>query len=98
MRDFTDDLCALRKRLDEARAYLKVDSARARLEDLEKEVALPNLWDDQDNAKAVNAEYARVRDDVQAFDALAQRLDDTDFLHDLAREEGDESQEGDIDA
>jgi peptide chain release factor 2 len=98
MRDFSDDLKALRGRLDEARTYLKIDDASTRIVELEAEVARPDLWDDQDRAKRVNAEYASVRGDLDTFDALARRIDDLDVLHEMAREEDDESQEPDIDA
>ena len=64
MRDYSDDLSALRQRLDEAHKYLKIDAARTRVAELEVEVSKPDLWDDQDRAKAVNAEYASLRDDL----------------------------------
>jgi peptide chain release factor 2 len=97
MRDFTDELRALRDRVTEAQRYLQIDANRARLAELETVVAAPDLWDDQDRAKALTAEYARVKDDVDTFDALLQAMDDVEVLHELAREEGDESQEAEID-
>jgi peptide chain release factor 2 len=98
MRDFTDDLREQRRRLDEAQTYLRIADARERLAELEVEIARPDLWDDQDHARRTTAEYANRRDDVTTFDALAAALDDVDVLHQLAREEDDESQEPDIDA
>ena len=47
-------------------------------------------------AKAVNAEYASLRDDLDTFDRLASRLEDAEVLHELAREESDDSQEAEI--
>ena len=64
MRDFSDDLKEIRRRVEEAHGYLKIDQTRARLTELEAEVQRPDLWDDQDHAKAVNAQYAAARDDV----------------------------------
>ena len=58
----------------------------------------PDLWDDADHAKALNAEYANLRDDVATYDGLDQALSDAEVLHELARDEGDESQEPDIEA
>jgi peptide chain release factor 2 len=98
MRDFTDELRALRDRVTEAQRYLQIDANRARVAELETAIAAPDLWDDQDRAKALTAEYARVKDDVDTFDALVQAMDDVEVLHELAREEGDESQEAEIDA
>ncbi|MGD9792517.1 MAG: peptide chain release factor 2 [Acidimicrobiia bacterium] len=98
MRDFTDELRALRERVTEAQRYLRIDQNRSRLIELEDEVARPDLWDDQDRAKKLNAEYASVKDDVETYDALAQAMEDVEVLHELAREVDDESQEPDIEA
>ena len=96
MRDFTEDLRALRRRVDEAHAYLRIDNNRHRLEELEVEVGKPDLWDDQDRAKQVNGAYAAVREDLAAYDSLVGEIDDVEVLHELAREVDDASQEGDI--
>jgi peptide chain release factor 2 len=98
MRDFTDDLRALRDRVAESHRYLRIDAARARLAELEVAVAAPDLWDDQDRAKQLTSEYAAVKDDVDTYDALAQDMEDVEVLHELAREEGDESYEAEIEA
>ena len=86
----------LRRRLGEAEGYLKITAGRARLAELEMEVARPDLWDDQELAKKVNAEYANVKADVDTFDALNRELEDAEVLHEMARELDDETQEGDI--
>ncbi|MBK9180889.1 MAG: peptide chain release factor 2 [Acidimicrobiales bacterium] len=96
MKDYTDDLGGLRARLDAAHRYLKIASKRARLAELEARAAQPDLWEDPDRARAVTTELSRVRDDVDEYDRLASRLDDGEVLFDLAREEGDESQEPEI--
>jgi peptide chain release factor 2 len=96
MRNFSDDLAALRKRLNEAEVYLDLAGKRARKEELEAEIGKPDLWDDQDHARQVTTEYGRVGDDVKALDDLASTLDDAEALYDMAVEEGDESQAQDI--
>ncbi|CAN5539921.1 peptide chain release factor 2 [soil metagenome] len=98
MRDFTDDLRELRRRLGDASEYLEVDRSRSRLSELEAEMGRPDLWDDAELGKALSTEYANVRDDLATFDALAGELDDAEVLHELAREEDDESQEAEIGA
>ena len=97
MRDFTDDLKALRARLDEAHGYLKIEAGRSRLSELEHAVSEPGLWDDQDRAKKLNAEYANVKSDIEAYDALSRKLEDAEVLHELAREVDDDTQETEID-
>jgi peptide chain release factor 2 len=76
MRDYSDDLKELRRRLGEAEGYLKIESNRARLIELEHEVARPDLWDDQDLAKKINTEYANIKTDIEHFDLLARELED----------------------
>ena len=98
MRDFSDDLKELRRRLGEAEGYLKISVGRARLTELEFEISRPDLWDDQELAKRINAEFANVKGDIDTFDGLSSDLDDADLLHEMAREVDDESQEADIQA
>jgi peptide chain release factor 2 len=96
MRDFSDDLSHVKRRLGEARQYLSIDTNRSRFGELEMEVARPDLWDDQNLAKRVNAEYANVKSDIDLFDRLSAQFDDAEVLHDMAREIDDESQESEI--
>ncbi|MBV9933970.1 MAG: peptide chain release factor 2 [Actinobacteria bacterium] len=91
MRDFTDDLGALRQRLTEAEGYLDLEGTRKRLAELEPEIAKPDLWDDADNARAVTTEYGRLNDDVRLLDDLGAKLSDAETLYELGVEEGDES-------
>ena len=98
MRDYSDDLKELRRRLGEAHGYLKIDSNRSRLVELEHEVARPGLWDDQDEAKKINTEYANVKTDIDQFDLLSRELEDAEVLHELAREVDDASQEPELDS
>jgi peptide chain release factor 2 len=62
------------------------------------EIGRPDLWDDQEQAKRINTEYANVKADIDVFDGLSRDLDDAEVLHEMARELDDESQEADIDA
>ena len=96
MRDFSDDLADLYRRVESARSYLDIDGARARMGDLESEVSRPDLWDDPDAARAVTTELSQLRDDVELVDGLAGQVSDLETLAQLAREEGDESFEAEI--
>jgi peptide chain release factor 2 len=98
MRDFAELLADLRRRVGDAHAYLRVDEARERLGELEQEASRPDLWDNQDRARKVNEELARVRDDVELVGGLDERLSDLETLHELAREEQDDSEEGEIES
>ncbi|MHB1091117.1 MAG: PCRF domain-containing protein, partial [Ilumatobacteraceae bacterium] len=96
MRDFSNDLNEIRRRVDEAFVYLKVESSRARLAELEIEVARPDLWDDQNHAKQVNTEYSNLKSDLDEFAALSGTIEDLEVLHQMAREIDDEGQEPDL--
>jgi peptide chain release factor 2 len=98
MRDFTEALSDLRRRVDDARAYLQIDAARTRLGELEQEASKPDLWDDQERARKVNTELARVREDLVVFDGLEERLSEVETLFDLGREEADDSVEPEVEA
>jgi peptide chain release factor 2 len=96
MRDFTDDLADVSRRIADAASYLRVDEKTRRLAELEAESGSPDLWDDPDRARRVNTEMARVRDDVDLVSSLRQRVSDLETLHELGREEGDDSVEPEI--
>jgi peptide chain release factor 2 len=96
MRDFTEDLVEVARRVADARRYLRIDDGRARAAELEAEISKPDLWDDADRARLVTTELARLNDDFALIDALERRVGDAKALHELAREEGDESFEAEI--
>ncbi|HYF45811.1 MAG TPA: peptide chain release factor 2, partial [Acidimicrobiales bacterium] len=96
MRDFSDDVAALRRRLAEAEGYLRVDELRARRPQLETEASRPDLWDDPDQARRVTGELASVVDDLELIDRLTSQVEDVETLAEMAREEKDESLEPEI--
>ena len=51
MRDFSEDVAALRRRLAAAEQYLRADELRAHRPQLETEASRPDLWDDPDKAR-----------------------------------------------
>ncbi len=98
MRDFTDALREVARRVREANGYLQVDIARERREELEALAGKPDLWDDPEAARAINTELARVTEDIETVEGLEQHLSDLTTLHELAREADDESLEPEIDS
>ena len=91
MRDFSDELVELRRRLTESSKDLGLEAKRARLAELEKRASDPSLWDDPDEARKVTSELANVKDDIDMLDGLDRRLSDVEVLYELGREEGDDS-------
>jgi peptide chain release factor 2 len=96
MRDFSDDLAALRRRIDEARVYLRVEELLAARPQLEIEASRPDLWDDPDRARKVNGELSACTEDLEAYERLVARIDDAETLYELAREEADDSFEVEV--
>src|SRR5258705_7491806 len=96
MRDFSEELSDLARRVADAHKYLRIDEARARLVELEEEASAPDLWDDADRARQVTSEMSSVREDVELMDQLDSRLSDVQVLHEMAREEDDASLEPEI--
>jgi peptide chain release factor 2 len=90
-REIRAELGELRARLEEAEGYLGLEALQARRAELEKEAAHPDLWNDQDNARAVTSELGRVSDDIALLEDLGRRLSDAEVLQELMVEEGDES-------
>ena len=98
MRDLSEDLAALRRRLEEAAAYLDIATTRKRLAELEPELVRPDLWDDPERAQATTREYAALKDDVELQDGLGARLADAELLYQMAEEEADDSVAGELEA
>jgi len=96
MQDFSPSLNDLSRRLAEAHEYLRVAELEARRPQLETELARPDLWDDAEAAQKVQREFSSLSDDLTTYGSLADQLDDVATLAELAREEGDESQEPEI--
>lgn len=96
MRDFSDELADLRRRIGEARVYLRIDELLLARPQLETEASRPDLWDDPDLARKVNGELSACTEDIELYEQLLSRLEDAETLHELGREEGDESVEAEV--
>src|SRR3954463_10493364 len=83
--------------MSDAEIYLDLEGSRARLVEFDKLMSEPGLWDDQDRARQVTTENARVKGDVDVLDAIGGRLSDAETLFELAREEGDDSVAAELD-
>ena len=98
MQDFSNALSDLTRRLSDAEVYLRIEELRGRRPQLETELARPDLWDDQETAQKIQREFASIADDIEVYESLRDEIEDIATLAELAREEGDESQEPEIGA
>ena len=85
-----EELSALEQRLAEVEAYLHIDEKRGRVEELEQMSAAPGFWDDADRARALMAELASARGDVEAVDGARSQLADARAALELAFELGED--------
>jgi peptide chain release factor 2 len=68
---------------------LDLPAKRREIAALEEEAAVPDLWNDQDNAQRVTSRLSFVQGEVRKTEALRQRLDDLPVLIELAEAEDD---------
>jgi peptide chain release factor 2 len=85
-RDFAAELSESEARLVEAERYLGLDALNTRRAELEAEAARPDLWDDQDNARAITTELGKVAADLEQLTGLRTELDDARALLELIDE------------
>lgn len=79
----------LDRTLSSIEAVLDVSAMRAEIADLEEQVAIPNLWDDQENAQRITSRLSRLQADVERVLKLRSRLEDLAVLVELAEDESD---------
>ncbi len=86
LREAQASLGVLEERWNSARDYLKIDEHRDRHALLNDEASSPDLWNDQDHARAVTTELGRLTSELEAFDQLRRNLDDCVVLSDFSAE------------
>ena len=79
----------LRRRLGDARVFLDLEGKAAELEELRAKASSPDLWDDQDQARAVSQKLARHESIFEKVDGLDGKIEDAEVLLELAEEAGD---------
>jgi peptide chain release factor 2 len=76
---------------------LDLDAMRKQVEELEEQVAAPDLWDDTDKAQKVTSKLSHIQGELNRVDGLVRRLDDLSVLFQLAAEEADEDTKAEAD-
>ena len=85
-RDFAAELEDAEARVAEAETYLGLDRLSTRKAELDAEVSRPDLWDDQDHAKAVTTELGKVTSDLEQLQSLRVAFEDARALLELIEE------------
>ncbi|MFP6654178.1 MAG: peptide chain release factor 2 [Myxococcota bacterium] len=79
----------LRRRFDEFRGRLDLAGLRRQLEELDAEMARPDLWDDREAAQTVGRRKNEVERELALYDRVGTGLDDAEVLLELAEEAED---------
>ncbi|HLV48486.1 MAG TPA: peptide chain release factor 2 [Aliidiomarina sp.] len=85
-----NDIHDLRKRAELLRGYLDLTVKEERLEEVERELEDPNVWNNPAHAQALGKERAELDDIVQGFSDIALGLDDAEAFVEMAIEADDE--------
>ena len=87
--DFHAELTELHKALSSIEAVVDPAKKAGEIIELERQVAAPNLWDDQDNAQRITSRLSALQAEVDRVQSLRSRLDDLGVLVELAQDEAD---------
>ncbi|MGQ3892694.1 peptide chain release factor 2 [Legionella sp. CNM-4043-24] len=86
----------LGRRVDSLRGYLDFDQKRERLEEVVRELELPDVWNKPEYAQALGRERVQLEGVVHTLQALGQSLTDLSELFQIAREEDDQATLSDV--
>jgi peptide chain release factor 2 len=87
--DVAEELKELDQTLSSIEAVLDLDTMRRDLADLNEQVAVPDLWDDQEHAQQVTSRLSHLQGELNRVESLRRRLDDLSVLFELAEDESD---------
>ena len=80
------------------RTYLDYDGKRERLEEVERELEDPNVWNNPENAQQLGRERAGLEGVVKTIDELESGITDAGDLLEMAVEENDEDTVAEVEA
>ena len=86
----TDVIDALDRSLASIEAVVDPAAKREQIADLERQVSVPNLWDDPELAQQLTSRLSALNADVDRVEGMRARLEDARVLLELATDEGDE--------
>jgi peptide chain release factor 2 len=84
-------LVNMRADLKELGEQLKIEQARATVEELEQQTSDPAFWNNQEKSSKVLQTIKQQKDKIESYEALCTRLEDAIVLAEMAIDENDES-------
>ncbi len=91
MRDLVNELTTLRERLSMMQQSLNLPARQREIDELEQRAADPDLWNDQREAQTILQRLTRLKEDVEGWTGLANRIESVGELLELADAEADHS-------
>ena len=88
--DRTDQIIAMRERVQRIGEYLHLDAKRADVAVLEAKASEPDFWDDQARAQSIMAKAAELRDEISSYESIVADIDDLEVANELAVADDDE--------
>ncbi|HEX2032451.1 MAG TPA: peptide chain release factor 2 [Actinomycetota bacterium] len=92
MSEHTERVSGLTERLASAKEYLDVDARRAEAEKLEAELSEPDVWADPGRGQRLTTRLSQLRQILDRYDGLHERLEEVQVLDQLL----DESSDGEV--
>ena len=87
---------SLKKEISELGETIKISELERKYEDLERQTADPEFWNDQENSQKIIKEQKGVKEKISAFRELSSLCEDGETLVLLAEEECDDATEKEI--
>ncbi len=85
------ELGSYKDTLTEVEASLALDSKKARIEELEREMEAPGFWDDPETSNVKMKDLKNMKDSVETIETLKTKYEDIETLIEMGYEESDES-------
>ncbi len=80
-----------RAKVEELGNALRIEALREEAAELEKQTYAEDFWNDQENSSKILQQVKQLKDKVEAFEKLAQKLEDAITLAEMAIEENEEA-------
>ena len=89
-------LTNFRADLEELGSALRINELKAEAEELDKKALEPDFWNDQVNSGKILRQTKQIKDKIERYEKLCEKLEDAITLCELAIEDGDESAKEEI--
>ncbi len=84
-------LVAMKDSVKELKNQLRIEEARERAAELERETMVQDFWSDAEKSSKKLQEIKQLKDKVEGYESLSSKLEDTLVLCEMAIDENDES-------